>query len=232
MKKFIFFFLGLFFAFVAPAQVPGFLGHRLSINTSVHAGPDLFGNDISKSNQEEKSRAFNNRFSFGLDYVLSRKWMASSSFHIQKSATNKLTFDNTVEEKVGKTFGYGITSNGFSLSFSRINTRKNDFIAPVGRYFSFGIMVSNFSLIDVEGHVFAPNTKIASGSVAGLTVGFGRRRVFFKRILFDYGLEIANLFYTHKQLGNEFYSEFITVPQKRIKQISMINFKIGAGYLL
>lgn len=232
MKKTVVFFLGFFLALYTSAQVPGFLGHRLSINTSVHTGPDLFGKDVSSTNKDRSRVAFNKRFSAGIDYILARRWSVAASFHFQNTATNKFLFDNSIEDRIGKVFSYGVNSNGFSISLSRFITKHNDFIAPVGRYYSFGIIVSNYTLIDVEGHVFAPNTKIASGSVAGLTVGFGRKRVFFKRVLVDYGIEAAGFFYAHSLKQGDLYNEFITSPRNRIKEISAINLKISIGYFL
>lgn len=232
MKKITFFFLVFVLVQNTFAQVHGFLGKRMSITTAILVGPDLFGKDVSHTDKERGGLAFNKRFSIGFDYVLARKWSFSSSFHIQKTATNKFWFDHSIEENLGKTLSYGVSSNGFSFSFSRFLTKKNAFIAPVGRYFCFGAMVSNFNLIDIEGHVFTPNTKIASGSVAGLTVGFGRKRVFFKRVLVDYGIEAAWLFHSAKLNKDDPFNEFITVPQKRIKQVSTLNLKISAGYLL
>lgn len=235
MKKYIFsLFLVFIFCLTAFSQVPGFLGKRFSINVSTHVNPVLWGSDIdnvNNQNQEDVGIIINRRFSVGAEYVLGRKWSVSSYVHIQNTATRDIGFDDDIEEKLNKKLGYAIESNGFSLQFTRFNTSKSDFIAPVGRYFSFGIMVSNFSLIDVKGNSFNPNTKISSGSVSGITFGFGRKRVLYQRFIVDYGIELAGLFYAAPLERGGALNDLITTPRTKIKQISAFNFKLGVGYL-
>lgn len=209
------------------SQVYGFMGKRFAANVSTHFSPNLFGKDISSTT----NRSFNLRYSFGAEYVLSNKWSVSTSFHIQNTATNKLAFDDPIETGDNKDLAYKITSNGFSLSFSRFLLKNNDFIAPVGKYISLGILISNFSLIDSKGHVFEPNTKISSASNTGLTFGLGRKRVLFEHFLISYGVEAAYLFYTRPFNGEDKFNELIDIPKKRMQQVSLLNLTVSVGYL-
>jgi hypothetical protein len=218
------------FSFLAFSQVPGFLGKRLSINIGAHVSPILFDR-LGNVDDEGTGSFINKRFSIGAEYVLSRKWSVSANFHIQNSATNELDFDTDIERGLTYKLGYSVKSNGASLQFIRFNSKKSDFIAPVGRYFSLGLMVSNFSLVDTKGNVFKAGTRMSSGSISGFTVGLGRNRVFFERILFSYGIEAAYLFYFKPFEAENDLSEMITAAKKRVFQVSFLNLKTSIGYL-
>lgn len=223
----ILFSLGI--ANIAFSQVPGFLGKRFSVSFSSHLSPVVWSGDIvSVDESKKKSIKINRRFSIGVDYVLGRHWSVSTNFHIQNTATNQLMFDDNLATR---DLGYGIKSNGYSIQFLRFQSRNSDFLAPVGRYFSFGYMASNFTLIDVEGHSYAKGTEMAKGSASGLSMGFGRKRIIAQRFIIDYAIEFAWLFYLRPPEEEPDFGEFIYQTKRRIVQSSAINIKLGIGYL-
>lgn len=211
------------------AQVNGFLGKRFALGVNGFFSPNLSKKDISSINQNASILPINKRYALVIGYTLTNKWDISSSLHLQKSATNNLVFDNAIENEP---LGYAINIYCFGFSAQRFLTRQSDFIAPVGKYFSFGLLITNFSLVDVKGHVFKPNTVLSSGRVSSLTLGFGRKRVFFKTLLFNYGIEAALPLFKASLKNDTYFNEFVSVPQKRIKQLSLVNFKVGLCYLL
>lgn len=209
------------------AQVSGFMGRRQAINFGASVSPAF-----RPVNVEKKGAKINQRFFVGYEFVVNKKWCISADYHSFTTAIDFLQFDNYLEELINgrNTFVYLLKGSGLSINASRFLTKKNDFIAPVGRYISFGVMTCSYTLIDTKGNVFTKNTKIGKGSVSGVVFSYGRKRVFLKRVLVNSAIESAFLFDLTPSKGNP-NSESLIQSDKRLFYSNIFNFKLSVGYL-
>lgn len=207
-------------------QVPGFMGKRLSISANGYFGPSF---DQPVSVKPSGAGIFlNKKISIGVDYVIGRKWTVGLEVQQLNTAT-KLWFDNGISSI--RNTNYKLNSTFVSLGFSRFFS-KSDFIAPVGRYFTFGAMVVNFTLFDEKGVVFAPKTKLLEGHDYGVFFGFGRKRIYNRRFIVDYAMQSGAVFGKSLPPYLTDDANFFLDVRYRLFYASLLNFKIGVGYLL
>lgn len=176
------------------AQVPGYLGKRLAIGYAPSIMPfaGIFGFKAADG-MDLSGLSLNIKHRIDLNYVVSEKATLSFDYSFQKwgvvsnlDGNGKLGAkdDNYDKESMFREFGlydfsYVYTSsNKFTLS---LVTSKA--IAPRGNYFGIGLSYETISpkMVDIEGK----EIDLDPLSDFGLTMRFGKRRVFFDKILID-----------------------------------------------
>lgn len=225
MKKSVLIIL-LVISYMAEGQVSGFMGKRQAINIGASVSPAF-----SSSGDIVKGKAVSMQYFLGYEYMIGRKWTTSVNYHFGTFSNNNLDFDNAVEDYFRNgPYEYTVNINSYSISFSRFLSWHSDFIAPVGRFISFGLMTCNYSITDENGNIYTPNTKFAKGSVTGMIFSYGRNRVFFRKILFSTTIESALLFNLTPSKGNP-NSESLQKIDKALFYKNIVGIKLSAGYL-
>lgn len=220
--RILFLFFFSVFTFLTQAQVPGFLGKRASVYAGIYLSPTL------AQSEGPLPELFNKKYAVGVDYIVGLKSNLSFSYHYHTTPVTDLGFDNAFANH--ENFRYGLNSHIFSLSFQKY-VKKSDYVAPVGTYFSFGLMTAFFTLKDSEENIFPKGTKMARGQVSGVTFGIGKKRVLFRRIIIDAGVEAALMLISPKVDGNTINSDFITASKERVFWSNFLNLKLTAGYI-
>lgn len=199
------------------AQVYGFMGKRHAVSINSHLS--LAGSDAPTNPQSTRSgMGINKKFSIGYDFASSNKWVIGTEVMHYSTATTLDVDDNFIDKKNSI---YGVTANGFAITFSRFGSKRNPFIAPVGRYFAFGIRCLFYKATDDNAVLSAPNTVIHKGTVVGLYTGIGRKRIIKKTIVLDFG----GGFLIPLNSAND-------PAASRIRSAWGLGLKLGVGYLL
>ncbi|MES2380529.1 MAG: hypothetical protein V4538_05785 [Bacteroidota bacterium] len=217
MTRFRYIFLvvsSLLYLVNAHAQVPGYLGKRLAIGYAPSIMPFASIFDFKAADGTDLTGlALNIKHRIDLNYVVSEHTTLSFDYSFQKwgvisnlNGEGKLVSkdDYYDEESMFREFGLYdcsyvyTTSNKFTLS---LVTSKA--IAPRGNYFAIGLSYESISpkMVDIEGKTI----DLDPLSDIGLTMRFGKRRVFFDKILIDGALSFeanTGFIYAGSSLGD------------------------------
>lgn len=202
------------------------MGKRQAINIGATVSPAFLS-----SGKIAKGQKVNMQYFLGYEYIIGSNWTTSVNYHFGSFSNNNFDFDNTVEEYLDNDpYEYKINTNSYSIHFKRFFSKYSNFIAPVGRFISFGLMTCNYSITDEKGNIYKPNTKFAKGSVTGVVFSYGSSRVFFKKLLFSAAAESAFLFNLTPSDGNT-NSESLEKIDRALFFRNAISVKLSAGYL-
>ena len=211
---------------VLRAQVPGFLGKKLTLTTGAYAGYSLG----APAKVGSTSDGIDKRFFLGADYVIGRKWTAGIDYQRLSTALT-LTFDNAVEGATrADEYTYALKANTFKCSFTHFGSKSN-FLAPVGRYFTVGFLMVNYTISDNRGYMFAAGRDLFEGHNIGFSFDVGKRRIFYKQLVVDYGIQAA-LVLPKGGSGSALQNEFAQGGADRLLTAHLVNFKIGLGWLV
>lgn len=197
------------------AQVPGFMGKRHIV--SVNGYGSISEGAAVSSHSRTGGFNFNKKFSLAYDYVNSLRWTLGVEFQHISSGT-ELSIDENLPDKRHSL--YGISANAISINFTRVGSRS-DFIAPVGRYFNFGLQYIAYRVTDDNAVLTPKNTVLKKGNIFGLFCSVGRKRIINKTIVFD----IAGQVLIPLNRTDD-------IAAIRIREAWVIGLKLGVGYLL
>lgn len=210
---------------IARAQ-PGFLGKTLTVSGGGYVGYS-WGYPTKAGSM---SPGIDKRFLLGADYVISRKWTAGIEYQRFNTAL-LLSFDDAAERATGADqYTYALRSNTFKFSFTHFGSKSN-FLAPVGRYFTVGFLMVNYTISDDKGYMFAAGRDLFEGHNIGFSFDVGKRRVFYKQLVVDYGLQAA-LVLPNKETQSGLQNEIAWEGAKRLLYAHAITFKLGLGWLV
>lgn len=211
---------------IARAQVPGFLGKTFTLTAGNHVGYSLG----APAKVGSTNAGIDKRFFLGADYVVGRKWTMGIEYQRLNTAL-LLSFDNTVENATrAEEYTYALKANTFKFSFTRFGSKSN-FIAPVGRYFTVGLLMINYTISDEKGYMFTAGRDLFEGHNIGVSFDVGKRRVFYKQLVVDYGIQAALVL---PKGGSEsaLQNELAKGGADRLLTAHLVTFKLGLGWLV
>lgn len=245
----------------ASQDIKGYLGKRLSIYGDFRSFMRF--NPGYKKEDDGSGIKFNTKYVGGIDYVLGKCFSMSLEYETFKTGfeTQIPYIDNDYSyyggsnvQRSSVTLGAKVT--GIGVVFNFFNSSKGA-LAPYGNYNILGIKTLSMSEVDSKDmlgqkfytnhgqYVIDPEVKVTG---LGFTYGFGRKWIYFDRLIFDIRLQMCIV--TNKSLrpgvfmktsssyGSENYSSLDTKAQiendmiKRVAGHSLFDFNIGLGLLL
>ena len=241
MKKapFLFFFI-LLFSYASFSQVPGYMGMRWSVYGNI----ETFFN-LSNKNQWDNLYSVNLKYRAGIDYVLSKKNSLAVEYEYFQTAS---TYDPTNVSVVSddpngnNIFDINVRTMTVGLNYSWFNSDKG-YIAPYGFYQQVGLRyllcatTNEFGTMDRLSSAFT----FANYQTAVITYGFGKRWIFFDRLLLHAGFEFGYVIGANPlgMLGSGNYqSSYLNSDENysrtinRLSALYLVNFNIGLGFLL
>ena len=202
-------------------QVPGFLGKRLTI---------LGGAYVSPSIGPAATGIVNVFPTLEVDYTVGRH--ASLGVELSSMKVDvKMDFDKNLEESEDNQYKYDLKSKMVSFNYTRYSTFKNDYIAPVGAYFSIGASIIGYDVTDTKGLVFEPGKKFFEGTTYGLSLSVGKKKIYFRRLVFDYGLKGSYISALNGNVSDQM-AAFYYPAINRIQASSSLQLKLRLGWLL
>ncbi|MES2733883.1 MAG: hypothetical protein V4714_19200 [Bacteroidota bacterium] len=219
MRKELYSFIGLLtlFTSVCAAQ-PGYQGKKLSIQGSMYFMPALVNANYSK---KSGLLTFNTASEASLDYVVGKRNSLGMSY--RHARTSNLLGEGKEGVSPDKVF-----TNSVGIYY-RLYRRDFGNIAPLGRYLQMGAGMMFNKVIEESGTT-------TSFNMYSIRVGLGKNRVLFDRLLVSYGWEFAYSFTGFNAegvLGATYYykDEAPSMAQYRLLRHSMLNLKVGIGFL-
>jgi hypothetical protein len=239
---------------VSAQKIPGYWGHRLSINYQFLGHPAILGegsisgvdagNGISPG--ASNKIAFVYSHSLSLDYVINRRasiGMSGQYFQLSGGVPTYVEYGTAP-------FIFNATGTVISIYIKRFHTRTGA-IAPLGKYVKYELNRSYYSGINQNLSYYSPNgyytggnynnggtipaTTVAfnSGNHVGVSLTLGRTFILFNRIIIDRGIRFSsNLFgyYVFKgQLLNNSQNTDPAIGSGFENQY--LNFFIGIGFM-
>lgn len=259
----------VFFLIVVPshAQVAGYMGKRFSINYTQDMSPALIS-PLSNTNieyiydlWEPKFAGINLTQGIGFDYIIKPRTSFCLSVHYLKTGLSY--YDNFVTGGSGNT-GYWEYNDGGKPMQLRVYSLVGGFkffrqqhFAPFGRYrkLDFSVYLQQVSF-KKEG--FPPKYYIQQTDYSFATFGvgytFGKQRIFFDKLVVDWGIRLGvvpfgNLEYFDEEFGEGILG-FVALANKyryvdhsdirnqlraradtRVLGAQRVNLHIGIGFL-
>lgn len=211
-------------AVATKAQVPGFMGKKMYIGAEGYIFPAA-----QPTPAKPGGSGFNTRWGVAFHHVLSRKTSMGISYQFNNTS-EEFGFDDFIEKKENP-FYYRISAQTVAVNFTFYSV-QSQYIAPVGRYYSLELLFTNYKVIDNKGHLYSPGTLIMDGGTWGTAFTLGKKSVFFKSVVFDYGLQLAYLFENKTQHPQGGQQGAANDALGRLRQTFIANVKLGVGYLL
>lgn len=222
MKKIILFIFCLISIVGAAIAQPGYQGKKLSLQANMLLFPALKNATYSKA---PELTSLNITKEIHLDYVVSRRNTVGLTYrHLRTSTLRRYDSDIT-------TIPYGkVYSHAFGIRY-RIFKRRTGNLAPLGKYTIIGLQT-------MFNHT--ANSKIKTEPVHfttyAFTIGKGTSKIFFDRLILNYGIELSHVFtgFSKQGLaGATFYykDDAQTMAQYRIWRHSLVSVKMGLGFL-
>jgi len=232
------------------AQVPGYMGKRLSVGYDFSFAPAIFGEGYHPPTEYHTvNLVINTRHNFNLDYLISRDVSIGVTYKRFQTGTDAIFKVNYVDpynySDAGRTsadYIIPMKTSCFGVTLKKFRFERKGSLAPLGRYFEFQLMYmsmhgepvldsstnsnSNFFL-DAEGNDFGTEHMIA-----GL-FGVGRQMLYFDHLLvntgFECGLSTAGLF-NGADSENEY--EYKKAIKSRAGGHILLNIYIGVGWII
>ncbi len=244
MKKIVSLSLSLLFLSISiSAQVTGYMGKRFFVGYS-----NLFSPTIERlSSDEFQIKRLNISHALDLNYIIQYRMALGFSFSYVKSKIDNAVVANynlhdyifTDPENNAQS-----SSLGFSLG---IKLFKRSYLAPLGPYVKWeGFILLNS--IKYEPYTYprvsqsyyqttSETISIGSGELKsksfGLAFGFGRQRIFYDKLLIDYGIRAA-IAITVDDYYNKMYSSYETdlspIIFNKIFFQQLVNLRLGIGF--
>jgi len=214
MKK-LFLYLILLFTSVNIYAQPGYLGKRLSLHLSGDFFPS-FKNDGTLNTIGITFRGIKSTGGMLASYVSSENNIIELGF-TQFKDWNAI-YDYKIDDITGIDY---IKQNCLVFNYKMFHKKA---IPPIGAYLKLSIGITQ--------NMFAKNIDFDNPeTLYGIKIGagFGKQRVFFNRIVFDYGLTSYLNILGIKQIIT---SNSFDLPIERVISHDYLNIHIGIGYLL
>jgi hypothetical protein len=199
---------------------PGYQGKKLTVQANLLILPALTN---ASYHREPGLATFNTSGEASLDYVLSKRNSLGLSFRrARTSSLNDYGKDGVSPNKV--------FSNSMGLQY-RVFKRKSGNIAPAGKYFQWGA-----GLLLNQVRQPGPAAQTTAFKMYALRVGGGRNRILFDRLILYHGWELSHVLPAgggEGVLGATHYykDDAQTTAQYRLWRHSLLNFKVGLGFL-
>ncbi len=247
MKKIVALLL-LFSTITLSAQVAGYMGKRFSIGYSNLFSPYIGNNYSSIYGSQLRIKGLNVSHILDLNYIIQyRKAICVSVSYIGSKIEN-----NSVAPDYLNYYSYNFTepkynarssSLGFSLGLKLF---KRSLFAPLGPYVKWeGIFLLNsikYKPYSYTYYNYNPNTsetKSYNGGqlyskAFGAAFGFGKQRVFFDKLLIDYGIRgaiVINLNDDLNKIHSDYEAELANKTFDKIFYQQFINLRLGIGFL-
>lgn len=174
--------------------VPGYQGKKITLEYSNYFFPAYVS---PNANGKSGILKFNDRHSFSLDYVISRHFSLGASYSFLKSKYQYPYWGISWYKAVATDALGDLSATTYGLHWRQFYS----FLAPVGSYYRVDINYityqtgydsANVAKLQRDPNNVLPNIQNAS-SYHGLSVGvsYGYQRVYYNRIVFDYGFQLA-----------------------------------------
>lgn len=239
------------------AQVPGYMGKRLSIGYSNYLSPSLLNPSATK---DRGDLGLNTTHCINLEYTIKKR--TDFCFGIQFSKTGmsrEIGFTHEGYDNNGYKYVYNSSYSPVSKMSMQLSTTNiclgfkffsQGYIAPVGKYKKLDFILL-LNKVSYERGGFRndspPAEYVTLGTGANdfrafaIALTFGRQRVLFNTLLIDTGFRVGispNIFisYIKNDVINDQYNLFFEDQLKesvnqRIFAAQLVNFHIGIGFL-
>ncbi len=240
MKKSFLFFIFCYFSFALNAQVPGYLGKRFSLSYQ-----NFFFASITGTETKSKINISHNA---ELNFLTGKRSALCFTFmYVPFKVSTYYNAGNYTQIIFSEDVPY-LKCNSFSYTLGLklfINRKK---FAPLGLYFKWELEYSKGSI-----KIPAYTKKLSNGSYwnpvvtstqypeqtiivdgGGPAISFGKQRVFFDKLLVDYGIRagIIVVWNSKKSYADRgFENTMIDKVQNNVLAQQFFNFKIGIGFL-
>lgn len=181
----------------------------------------------------EPTTTFNYTHQLGIGYVVGRRLELCASANYFKTKFNTLSYARTTPELV--TSECGLSSLSFSFALKHYHRRLAN-IAPLGAYSKWELLyaVNNVSYPERYNYDYAKN--VAGGNVGiksvGVAFSLGRQRIFFDKLVLDYGLRGALCFSVGKPQGlGETEGDMYSFGTSEMLHHEFFNVYLGLGFL-
>jgi hypothetical protein len=218
------------------AQIPGYMGKRFTISYAAWLHPNV---NLLSDVPTTKGVVLDYSHILAADYCVAKR--GALCFTFQFSRMGIKYYDNSYNSSYDYTYlGHDkypayLNSKTFSIGYKLFASDK---FAPVGKYIKWDALVVLNKLIYNPDDVVVnktntrlteeePNAKSVGG---GLALSVGHQRVFYDKLVLDYGLRIALAVcpanYSSNYARNIFY-----YSTERTLFNQFVNFRIGIGFL-
>lgn len=249
MKKYIYTTLiCIAFAIQLNAQVPGYMGRKLSVAYSPAFGAAI-QDFIDSKGSEVSMLSPSYRNDIDIDYCINRGVSLGPSikYSINKMRNVKYYSPGDYFMSEGFTGDVTLGSLAIGLKLKNYSFVSRGGIAPQGNYYSFELAYARSSVLSSESVNYDTYHNEYDVSVdfdslgygpAGqlfLILGGGKQQIHNDKWLIDLGWEIGvststNLFDNDYDIGDE--SDFEKYAKQRLAATYLLNFSVGFGYLL
>jgi hypothetical protein len=212
--------LALLLAGVAQAQ-PGYLGKKLTVQANLLFLPALTNASYGR---EPGASTFNTTGEASADYVLNKRNSLGVAF--RRFRTSNIN-DYESEGGVSTT---KVFTNSLELQY-RVYKKKSGNIAPLGKYFQWGVGML-FSQVRQPG----TNGTATPFNMYAFRMGRGRNRILCDRLILYHGWELSHVVPASGGEGmwgatHYYKNDQQSMAQYRLWRHSLLNFKIGLGFL-
>lgn len=243
-------FLFLINAFPAKAQVPGYLGKKLTIAYNLYTFPAI---SYPTNDQKSGMIGLNTRHAIEADYVIGLHTtagfsvqFASSGVAFDKGFTLPIQLGNEIAYVSGSFDSYGklnIFNPGIFFKFF-----SDDLLAPIGSYTRLDLFLSvNTITYEKEDFSYQLNNttnplyldmgpRVSKNTVPGIGLTFGKQWVVKDLVTFDFGVQGALILVPEVISGEENrldkHSYHVVTPALvRSFYHQLLNVKLGIGLL-
>ncbi len=216
--------LVLLLAGTAAVAQPGYRGKKLTVQTNLLFLPALANATYGR---ESGFTSFNTTGEASADYVLSKRNSLGLAF--RRLRTSNINGYNGEYNEIEGVSDSKVFANSLELQY-RVYKKKSGNIAPLGKYFQWGAGML-FCQVRQPGMSSAIPFRMYA-----FRMGRGRNRILFDRMILYHGWELSQVMPAKGEYdiaGASFYydKDPQTMAQYRLWRHSMINFKIGIGFL-
>jgi hypothetical protein len=208
----------------AAVAQPGYRGKKLTVQANLLFLPALANATYGR---ERGFTTFNTTGEASADYALNKRNSLGLAFRRLRTS-NINGYSNRYEEVEGISDSK-VFANSLELQY-RVYKRKSGNIAPLGKYFQWGAGML-FCQVRQPG-LNGPT----SFQMYAFRMGRGRNRILFDRMILYHGWELSQVVPAsggEGLSGATYYydKDPLTMAQYRLWRHSMVNFRIGLGFL-
>ncbi len=223
MQKYLFFTIYLLVAGILSGYAqPGYQGKKLSVHTNLLLLPAITNATYNKA---PGTTSLNTTKEASVDYVISRRNTMGLTYKNLRTSSLRDYSSDTQKIPTGKIF-----SNAIGIHY-RVFKKKSGNLAPLGKYTQYGLSVMFNRAEDIKN-----SAADVSFNTYALSLGKGRSKILFDRVILNYGLEFSHMFTGFSKQGftgaTYYYKDDTqTMAQYRLWRHSLMNIKIGIGFL-
>lgn len=243
--------------FACEAQISGYCGKRHSIRYDNFCRP-VYSNLIDETDPAQ-GFSIRARHALSYEFVSGRQTVLGLSLQTYQFTPG---VQGDIRANDGELYNISgpISLHGTDVALY-VKSFNSDWIAPLGKYFRYGLMISHISVPSTDnltisaenGNLYSSdfNEYLASANMTTVTVepvsfttitpivGFGTQRVYFDRVLLDLGLEFGFPLRGFTSLFKRDISEPLQsvdslekMAGRRMFRAHLMSFCIGIGFLL